>query len=129
VQVHRSGTTTQVETYLRLHAYPYLGTRQLGAIRRSDVQAWVKELTSVLAPRSVELVYRWVATIFKAAVGDRLLASSPCIGITLPKCNEAEVVPLSVREVEAMVDAVPDRTERSSFSPPGWGCGRASASA
>ena len=36
VQVHRSGTTTQVETYLRLHAYPYLGTRQLGAIRRSD---------------------------------------------------------------------------------------------
>lgn len=73
------------------------------------MQAWVKELTSVLAPRSVELVYRWVATIFKAAVGDRLLASSPCIGITLPKCNDAEVVPLSVREVEAMVDAVPNR--------------------
>lgn len=109
VQVHRSGTTTQVETYLRLHAYPYLGTRQLGAIRRSDAQAWVKELTSVLAPRSVELVYRWVASIFKTAVGDRLLASSPCIGIALPKCNDAEVVPLSVREVEAMVDAVPNR--------------------
>jgi integrase len=109
VQVHRPGTTTQVETYLRLHAYPYLGTRQLGAIRRSDLQAWVKELTAVLAPRSVELVYRWVATIFKAAVGDRLLASSPCIGITLPKCNDAEVVPLSVSEVEAMVAAVPDR--------------------
>ena len=109
VQVHRSGTTTQVETYLRLHAYPYLGTRQLGAIRRSDVQAWVKELTAVLAPRSVELVYRWVATIFKAAVGDRLIAASPCIGITLPKGNDAEVVPLSVSEVEAMAAAVPDR--------------------
>jgi integrase len=109
VQVHRTGTTTQVETYLRLHAYPYLGTSQLGAIRRSDLQAWVTELTAVLAPRSIEL-YRWVSTIFKAAVGDRLLASSPCIGITLPKCDDAEVVPLSVNEVEAMIAAVPDRS-------------------
>jgi integrase len=109
IQVHRSTTTAQVETYLRRHAYPHLGSRQLGAIRRSDVQAWVKELTRVLAPGSVELVYRWVSTIFKAAVGDRLIAASPCIGITLPKRNEAEIVPLNVSEVEAMVAAVPDR--------------------
>jgi integrase len=109
IQVHRSTTTAQVETYLRRHAYPHLGSRQLGAIRRSDVQAWVKELTRVLAPGSVELVYRWVSTIFKAAVGDRLIAASPCIGITLPKRNDAEVVPLNVSEVEALVAAVPDR--------------------
>jgi len=38
-----------------------------------------------LAPGSVELVYRWVATIFKAAVGGRLIAASPCIRIALPK--------------------------------------------
>src|SRR5919206_2763605 len=37
IQVHRSRTADQVETYLRLHAYPTLGGRQLGAIRRSDV--------------------------------------------------------------------------------------------
>ena len=37
IQVHRSGTTAQVETYLRLHAYPALGNRQLGALRRSDI--------------------------------------------------------------------------------------------
>ena len=109
IQVHRSGTTAQVETYLRRHAYPALGRRQLGAIRRSDIQAWVKELTGVLAPGSVELVYRWVSTIFKAAVGDRLIALSPCVGITLPKRNDAEVVPLTVSEVEAMAAAVPDR--------------------
>jgi integrase len=63
----------------------------------------------VLAPRTVELVYRWVASIFKAAVGDRLIASSPCIGIALPKGGDAEVVPLTVAEVEAMAAAVPDR--------------------
>ncbi len=40
VQVHRAGTAAQVESYLRLHAYPHLGLRQIGAIRRSDLQAW-----------------------------------------------------------------------------------------
>nr|MBA2752202.1 site-specific integrase [Actinomycetota bacterium] len=108
-QVHRDGTAAQIEINLRLHAYPSLGGRQLGAIRRSDIQAWVKELTGGLAPRTVELNYRWVATIFKAAVGDRLLASSPCVRIGLPKRNDAEVVPLNVSEVEALVAAVPDR--------------------
>jgi integrase len=109
IQVHRAGTTAQIETYLRLHAYPTLGSRQMGAIRRSDIQGWVKDLTRVLAPGSVELVYRWVSTIFKAAVGDRLIAASPCIGITLPTRDDAEVVPLTVSEVEAMAAAVPDR--------------------
>ena len=108
-QVHRSGTATQIETYLRLHAYPTLGHHQIGAIRRSEIQAWVKGRTRVLAPCSVELVYRWVATIFKAAVGDRLIAASPCIRIALPKHNDAEIVPLSVCEVEALAAAVPDR--------------------
>ncbi len=63
----------------------------------------------MLAPGSVELIYRWVSTILKAAVGDRLIASSPCVGIEVPKRNDAEVVPLSVSEVEAMAAAVPDR--------------------
>ena len=109
IQVHRPTTAAQVETYLRLHAYPTLGGRPLGAIRRSDIQSWVKDLTRVLAPGSVELVYRWASTIFKAAVGDRLIASSPCNGITLPKRNDGEVVPLTVHEVDALAAAVPDR--------------------
>ena len=41
VQVHRPRTADQVETYLRRHAYPYLGNRPLGALRRSDIQGWV----------------------------------------------------------------------------------------
>ena len=31
--------------------------------------------------------------------------------ITLPKCNDAKVVPLSVNEVEAMIAGVPTGTE------------------
>lgn len=109
VQVHRASTAAQAETFLRVHTYPVLGHRPLGAIRRSEIQAWVKGRTEVLAPGTVEVGYRWVATIFKAAVGDRLIATSPCAGIKLPARPHREVVPLSVAAVEALVDAMPDR--------------------
>jgi integrase len=108
-QVHRPNTAAQAETYLRLHAYPTLGRRPIGAIRRSEIQAWVRDQTTALAPASVELVYRWVSTIFKSAVSDRLIASSPCIRIALPKRTDTEIVPLNVTEVESLAVAVPDR--------------------
>jgi integrase len=108
-QLHRPSTASQAETYLRVHAYPYQGQRPLGAIRRSEIQAWVKNRSEVLAPGSVELVYRWVATIFKAAVSDRLIAASPCQRIALPKRPHHEIVPLEVAAVERLVAAMPDR--------------------
>ena len=106
-QLHRASTAAQAETYLRVHAYPFLGHRPLGAVRRSEIQAWVKQRSDVLAPASVEVLYRWVATIFKAAVGDRLIAVSPCDRIALPKRPRLEIVPLEVDAVERLVTAVP----------------------
>ncbi|MDQ3681416.1 MAG: hypothetical protein M3378_12950 [Actinomycetota bacterium] len=44
---------------------------------RSEIQGWVKRVSDVLAPTTLEVVYRWVATIFKAAVADRLIPASP----------------------------------------------------
>jgi integrase len=108
-QVHRPGTAAQVETYLRLHAYPTLGNRPIGSIRRSEIQAWVKGRAEGLAPGTVEVVYRWVSSIFKAAVGDRIIASSPCVRIALPKRHDVEIVPLGTIEVEALTAAVPPR--------------------
>jgi hypothetical protein len=63
-QVHRPLTVTHSGTYLHLHAYTILGRRSIRAIRRGD-------------------------TIFKAAVGDRLIAASQCIRIALPKKLDA----------------------------------------
>jgi hypothetical protein len=63
-QVHRRGTAGQAERYLRIHAYPTLGRRPIGAIRRSEIQAWVPEQSEELAPGSVQVVYRSVATAF-----------------------------------------------------------------
>jgi integrase len=108
-QMHRASTAAQAETYLRVHAYPPLGRRPIGAIRRSEIQAWVKDRAEVLSPGTVEVVYRWVASVFKAAVGDRLIAASPCDRIALPKRERREIVPLEVEAVERLVAALPDR--------------------
>lgn len=108
-QIHRASTAAQAETYLRVHAYPYLGNRELGTVRRSEIQAWVKQRSDVLAPSTVEVVYRWVATVFKAAVADRLIPASPCANVKLPKKDAAELVPLTVDEVERLAAAMPER--------------------
>lgn len=53
VQVHRPNTAAQLESCLRLHAYPLLGNRPIGSISRSEIQAWVKNRSEKLAARSV----------------------------------------------------------------------------
>jgi hypothetical protein len=109
-QMHRPSTAAQAETNLRVHAYPRLGKRPLGAIRRSAIQAWVNDRAEVLSPGTVEVVYPWVASVFKAAVGDRLIAASPCDRIALPKRKRREIVPLEVEAVERLVAALPPAT-------------------
>jgi hypothetical protein len=90
-QVHRRGTALQVETNLRRHVYPRLGDQRITSIRPSDVQGLVKAMAiggndqRALAPATVEVVYGWVSTIFKAAVRDRVITASPCEGIRRPE--------------------------------------------
>ncbi|HEX9993811.1 MAG TPA: tyrosine-type recombinase/integrase [Acidimicrobiales bacterium] len=108
-QVHRPSTAAQVEGNLRRHAYPALGDRPIAAIRPSHVQAWVRGLADTLAPATVEVVYRYVAAIFRAAVADRVVATSPAARVTLPRAERATVEPLAVEAVEAIAAALPPR--------------------
>lgn len=108
-QVHRPTTAAQVETNLRRHAYPHLGDKALSVVRPSAVQAWVKAISADLAPGTVEVVYRYVSAIFRAAVADRIIPSSPCTGIKLPKTEPAKVEPITVEQVAGLVAGMPDR--------------------
>jgi integrase len=108
-QVHRATTAAQVETHLRRHAYPTFRDRPLGAIRPSEVQAWVRSLEQDLAPSTIGVVYSFVAAIFRAAVRDRLIVSSPCIDIRLPKPEPKRVDPIATEKVEALIAAIPER--------------------
>jgi len=109
IQQHRPSTTDSVERHLRRHVLPVLGDRPLGAVRASEVQAFVKGLSDRLAPTTTAVVYSRVAAIFAAAVRDRRIASSPCVGITLPRRSRSRVEPLPTEGVHALVAAVPGR--------------------
>lgn len=108
-QVHRATTAAHVETMLRRHVYPTLGDRPLGAVLPSDVQALLKRLSGALAPSTVGVVHRIVAGIFKAAVRDRRIASSPCEDTRLPKAQRERVEPLGLDVVRRFEAAMPDR--------------------
>jgi integrase len=108
-QVHRATTAAQVETHLRRHAYPPFGTRPLASIRPSEVQAWVRGLSEHLAPSTIQVVYSFVAAIFRAAVRDRLITTSPCVSIRVPKPTPKRVEPLATEQVEALIAAMPER--------------------
>jgi integrase len=90
--------------------YPRIGATSIGRVRPSHVQGLVKAMSADLAPSTVETIYRHVATVFKAAVRDRLIVRSPCEGIALPKAErDTRVVPLEVDQVVAVAGAMPER--------------------
>ena len=97
VQVHRPSAAAQIETHLRRHVYPQLGRRPLGQLRPSELQAWAKHLSGELAPATVEVVYRYVVAILRAAVANRVISSSPAVGVRLPKDPPRMVEPLRPR--------------------------------
>jgi hypothetical protein len=39
----------------------------LGRVRPSEIQALITQRSETMAPGSVELVYRWISAVFKAA--------------------------------------------------------------
>lgn len=114
-QVHRDTTRAQVETRLRLHVYSAFGTRPIGSIRPSDVQAWVRGLSTAtegrnaLAPATIQVAYRYVTSVFLAAVADRVIPSSPCVNVTLPKISPKRVEPPAGEVIAALYDAIEDR--------------------
>lgn len=74
-----------VESAWRLYVEPYWGTRSIGTIKHSEVQAWVAKLTADLSPTSVLRIYGVLAGILDVAVKDRRLPSNPARGVNLPR--------------------------------------------
>ncbi len=107
-QVHRPSSQAHVETMLRRHAYPTLGDRPLSSVLPSEVQAWVKRLSTTLAPSTVAVVHSIVSSVMKAAVKDRRIPANPCDGTKLPKVEKRKVVPPTTEQVEILAAAMPE---------------------
>ena len=103
VQVGRGSTLSIIDNAVRLHINPALGERRIGSIRRSDIQGLVKALEGKnLAAGTVRNIYDTTARIFASAVDDRVIPSSPCHRIKLPKGDQGEIDPLTLAQVRAI---------------------------
>ena len=108
-QIHRPTTGALVESHLRHHVLPFFEDRPLGTIRPSDIQAWARGRSAVLAPATLKVVYRYMAAIFGAAVRDRLIAASPCDQIKLPAVVRRPIEPLETAALVRLISAMPTR--------------------
>lgn len=109
-QPHRPGTSRLYERTLRLHVYPVLGGRRLGALRRSDIQGLVAGMVnSDYKPKTIENVVRLVRAVLNAAVDDGIIATSPHRKVTLPPVEHRHVVPLPLDGVRCAADAISPR--------------------
>ena len=79
---------------------PTLGDRPIAQLRTSELQALVKTLSAT---------HRAVAAVLKAAVVDRVLTSSPAVGVKLPRVDRPRVQPLELDQVLALAEAMPER--------------------
>ncbi len=105
--VHRPTTASRAERALRRHIYPTFGGRAVAGVRTSEVQAWVKDRSQVLAPSTLGVTFSYLVTIFRTAVRDGIIRANPCEGVRLPEVRRAEIVPLHPAAVRALIDAAP----------------------
>lgn len=110
IQVASTGTKRITDNALRLHILPELGAHPISVVRPTMVQALVKKLEDKeLAPGTVRSIYHVLTQVFAAAVEDRLISTTPCRRIALPKADDAEVVPPGIEDVLAARDCIGDR--------------------
>lgn len=83
---------------------PTLGDLELGDVDRSRVQAAVTAWTGMLAASTVKVAYVYLAGVFALAVEERRIPATPCRRINLPDADPPPVTPLTVAQVQAMVD-------------------------
>ncbi|GAB2616299.1 hypothetical protein GCM10027168_55980 [Streptomyces capparidis] len=117
-------TQVAVETRLRLHVFPRIGSRPLDSFRPSHVQELVRALEE--APMSgsyARTIYANVRAVLSAAVDDGLINRNPCAAKSVrpPSINADRVVPWLPEQVLAVRAALPDRYR--AMVDAGAGCG------
>ncbi|MGQ0479712.1 MAG: tyrosine-type recombinase/integrase [Pseudonocardia sp.] len=109
-RMHKPRTAARTESMIRNHIEGTpLGARRIVAVRPSEVQTWVSDRAQVMAPRTLRLLVTTVRGAFNAAVLDHLVPASPFQRIALPRIERERIVPLTVEQVLAIVEAIGER--------------------
>lgn len=122
-QIHAGSTEDKVERAFRLHIWPLLGDEPMEKLRRGHIQSWVKDRSAegVLAASTLHIVYGYLATMFKAAVLDRVIGLTPCQGIKLPVIPDPDRYIPTQAEFAAVAVELPDRYKAAVWIAAGCG--------
>jgi integrase len=105
-------TQASMESQLRLHAFPYLGSRPLGSFQPAQVRDWVRQLQeSGVRGSCARTIYSNVRAALSAAVDDGHLPRNPCAARSVrpPTVDNKRVVPWTPERVFAVRAAMIER--------------------
>lgn len=109
-QVTKSSTVETYRSIMRNHLHPAFGGVRLDSITKPMIERQVRIWTDSAKPATVEARYHLLATILSAAVRDKVLPETPCVGINLPeKPTSALLVPIDTTTVLQIADAIAPR--------------------
>ncbi len=117
-------TRIAVETRLRLHVFPRIGSRPLDSFRPSHIQQLVHTLEAdPMAGGYARTIYANVRAVLSSAVDDGYLARNPCSAKSVrpPAAETARIVPWLPEQVAAVRAALPQRYR--AMVDVGAGCG------
>ena len=98
--------TSVWDTFLR----QTLDSRHVGIITRAGLTGRIRDVSTVRSAQLTRHVHQVLSLVPDAAVEQRLLGSNVAKGIPLPRIVREQAVALDVTEVEALADAVDDRS-------------------
>ncbi|MFJ8230545.1 tyrosine-type recombinase/integrase [Streptomyces sp. NPDC094448] len=117
-------TRASMESQLRLHAYPYLGTRPLGSFQPAHIRDWVRQLQeNGIRGSYARTIYSNARAVLSAAVDDGHLPRNPCAARSVrpPTVEERRVVPWTPERLFGVRAAMPERYQ--AMVDLGGGCG------
>jgi integrase len=104
---HREGSALRVAHAVALLGEMF-GDRPIRGIRESDIRSWKKGRRAQVGAGTVRSDFVWVRALFRAAVADRLIPSSPCDGVSVEAGEARQMVvpePAGVLAIAARLPA------------------------
>ncbi|MGV9700793.1 tyrosine-type recombinase/integrase [Streptomyces sp. NPDC003483] len=104
-------TIESMNSQLRLHAFPHIGSRPLGSFKPEHIREWVAELEASVPGSYGRIIYANVRGALSAAVDDGYLSRNPVSARSVkpPALDLRRVVPWSAERAFAVRAAMPER--------------------
>ncbi|MGW5852746.1 tyrosine-type recombinase/integrase [Streptomyces sp. NPDC055254] len=115
---------TAVESRLRLHAYPHIGSRPLGSFQPAHIRDWLGELAAdSLSANYRRAIFENASSVLNAAVDDGILRQNPCraTSVKAPQPMPSRVKPWTADQLLGVRAGLP--AHYRAMADLGAGCG------